>query len=99
MTSSGIQIKRMRKGRTWDEIESVRLSSSFPVFSTPQQKIRHILMYQSKKSQRKYDVSIQGYTGIGKIPMTTPKTIIRNFLIVLGIVIGILPIPVYPYVS
>ena len=30
--------------------------------------------------------------------MTIPKTI-RNFLIVLGIVIGILPIPVYPYVS
>ena len=39
-----------------------------------------------KKSQTKYDVSIQGYTGIGKIPMTIPKTII-----------GILPIPVYPY--
>ena len=30
--------------------------------------------------------------------MTIPKTI-RNFLIVLGIVIGILPIPVYRYVS
>ena len=30
--------------------------------------------------------------------MTIPK-IIRNFLIVLGIVIGILPIPVYRYVS
>ena len=36
-----------------------------------------------------------GYTGIGKIPMTIPKTI-RKFLIVIGIIIGILPIPVYP---
>ena len=27
-------------------------------------KIRHILMYQSKKSQRKYDVSMQGYIRI-----------------------------------
>ena len=35
---------------------------------------------------------------MGKIPMTIPKTI-RNFLIVLGIAIGILHIPVHPYVS
>ena len=36
------------------------------LFLQPTAKIRRILMYQSKKSQ--YDVSIQGYTGIGKIP-------------------------------
>ena len=41
-------------------------------------KIRHTLMYRSRKSQRKYDVSMQGYIEIGKIPMTIPKTI-RKF--------------------
>ena len=37
--------------------------------------IRCILMYQSRKSQRKYDVSMQGHIRIGKIPMIIPKTI------------------------
>ena len=55
--------KKIYIGLKWVSVISLVSSGLGPPLNHSK-KIRRILMYQSKKSQRKYDVSMQGYIRI-----------------------------------